>query len=452
MRSAWVAAGPGNNGGDGLVAARLLQRAGVQVRVSLVGDTTRSPADARRALDDARQAGVQLSQDIAQGDFDLSIDALLGLGGTRAASGPIAAAIAALNRQTGLRLAVDLPSGLNADTGQPTGDAVVTASHTLSLLTLKPGLFTGHGRDHAGQIWLDRLGVEPESGTPQTARLLGAADAVPAQRPHASHKGSFGNVAVVGGAPGMVGAAWLAARGALGSGAGRVFVALLDPAPAPLDSARPELMLRPLNWLADPTMLARCTVVCGCGGGDAVRQVLPTLLARSARLVLDADALNALAADAALLAQLDARARRGQPTVLTPHPLEAARLLGTDSARVQADRLRAARELSLRHGCVLLLKGSGSVVAAPDGRIAINPSGNALLAAGGSGDVLAGWIAGRWAQSPDANGDAAYRSTLAATWLHGHSADRVLVRTPHLPALRAADLIEAMRDAAGAAA
>jgi hydroxyethylthiazole kinase-like uncharacterized protein yjeF len=193
-------------------------------------------------------------------------------------------------------------------------------------------------------------------------------------------------------------------------------------------------------------------VVCGCGGGDAVRQVLPTLLARSARLVLDADALNALAADAALLAQLDARARRGQPTVLTPHPLEAARLLGTDSTRVQADRLRAARELSLRHGCVLLLKGSGSVVAAPDGRIAINPSGNALLAAGGSGDVLAGWIAGRWAQSADAKGDAAYRSTLAATWLHGHSADRVLVRTPHLTALRAAELIEAMRDAAGAAA
>ncbi|MGL6108904.1 MAG: NAD(P)H-hydrate dehydratase [Rubrivivax sp.] len=450
-RQIWVACGPGNNGGDGLVAATQLQRAGVPVRVSLVGDVAHSPDDARFALAEALQCGVSVSQDVPDGPTDLAIDALLGLGAARAPQGAMAAAIARLNELRAPILAVDLPSGLNASTGQRLGALAVHATHTLSLLTLKPGLFTADGRDHAGQIWIDTLGAAT-SDRPPTARLTGASDHrdLFGPRRHASHKGSFGDLAVVGGAPGMTGAALLAGRAGLASGAGRVFVSLLDAASAGIDPAQPELMFRPNWWRTDPAMLTQCTVVCGCGGAAAVREALPLLLARCARLVLDADALNALATDESLRRQLDARHGRGQATVLTPHPLEAARLLTADVATVQADRLQAARTLSLRHGCVVLLKGSGSIVASPDAQLNINPTGNALLASAGTGDVLAGWLGGLWAQLARAGNatSIARQAALAAAWLHGRAADEWLARRPGSPALRAGELIECMRDAA----
>jgi hydroxyethylthiazole kinase-like uncharacterized protein yjeF len=286
---------------------------------------------------------------------------------------------------------------------------------------------------------------------PPSAHLIGN-DALHAlqPRPHASHKGRFGDLAVVGGATGMTGAALLAARAALAAGAGRVFVGLLDDTGPAFDVVHPEVMFRSGGWHNDAAAVARCTVVCGCGGGDAVRQALPVLLARCPRLVLDADALNAIAADEALRMLLRSRAGRDLPTVLTPHPLEAARLLGTDAATVQADRLQAARALAQRHDCVVLLKGSGSVMAMPDGRIAINPSGNGLLAGGGTGDVLAGWIGGLWAQLagiPDPH-CAAANAVRAAAWLHGHAADRLLQHRPGSLSLPAGALIEHMRRAA----
>ena len=447
----WVACGPGNNGGDGMVAALQLHRAGLQVTATLLGDEARLPADAAMALADARQGGVTVSARAPDVDCDLAIDALLGLGTSRAPQGEILATIEALNAQPVPVLAVDLPSGLNADTGSRLGAAAVRATHTLSLLTLKPGLFTHEGRDNAGQIWLDTLGVVTNAHPP-SAHLIGA-DALHAlkPRPHASHKGRFGDLAVVGGAAGMTGAALLAARAALAAGAGRVFVGLLDAVGPAFDAVHPELMFRPGGWHNDGAAMARCTVVCGCGGGEAVRQALPVLLARCPRLVLDADALNAIAADEALRRLLCSRAGRDLPTVLTPHPLEAARLLGTDAAAVQADRLQAARTLAQRHGCIVLLKGSGSVMAMPDGRMAVNPSGNGLLAGGGTGDVLAGWIGGLWEQLAgiadprSAAGDAVQ----AAAWLHGHAADRLLQRRPGSLALPAGALIEHMRRAAG---
>jgi ADP-dependent NAD(P)H-hydrate dehydratase / NAD(P)H-hydrate epimerase len=449
-RRVWVACGPGNNGGDGLVAALHLHRAGLAVTATLHGDRTRLPADAAQALADARQGGVPVSAQPVHAACDLAIDALLGLGASRAPQGEIAAAIDALNALQAPVLAVDLPSGLSADTGCRLGAAAVRAAHTLSLLTLKPGLFTAQGRDHAGQIWLDALHVDGGSTTP-SAHLIGS-DALRVLKPrlHASHKGRFGDLAVVGGAAGMTGAALLAARAALASGAGRVFVSLLESAGPAVDVLHPELMFRPGWWQGDAQAIASCTVVCGCGGGDAVRQALPVLLARCPRLVLDADALNAIAADETLQRQLSARAHRHMPTAMTPHPLEAARLLGSDAAAVQADRLQAARTLAQRHGCVVLLKGSGSVVAMPDGRIAINPSGNGLLAGGGTGDVLAGWIGGLWAQlagTADA-WDAAHDAVLAAVWLHGDAADRLLQQHPRSLALPAGELIEHMRRAA----
>jgi hydroxyethylthiazole kinase-like uncharacterized protein yjeF len=451
-RRVWVACGPGNNGGDGLVAATHLHRAGLNVTATLFGDAQRLPDDARLALAAAMQSGVPLAAQPPAEPADLTIDALLGLGASRAPQGAIAEAIAAINGMATTVLAVDLPSGLHADTGQRLGAAAVLATHTLSLLTLKPGLFTALGRDHAGQVWYDPLGVAADDVSP--AAMLSGADAMHALPPraHASHKGSHGDLVVVGGAPGMTGAALLAARAALASGAGRVFVSLLDAAGMACDLQQPEAMFRPQWWRGDPATLARCTVVCGCGGGMAVREALPVLLSRCPRLLLDADAIHAVAADEALAQALQARAARGQVTVLTPHPLEAARLLGCDVAAVQADRLLAARSMAQRHGCMVLLKGSGSVIALPDGSAWINPTGNGLLAGGGTGDVLAGWAGGFWAQLAATRGDApsAQQALLAAAWLHGRAADLLLARSPTSLALRAGALTEAMREAAAA--
>lgn len=434
-RRVWVAAGPGNNGGDGLEAASHLQRWGKDVSVSLFGDAAALPVDARAALSHAQAAGVRIEAE-PMDPPEFAIDALLGIGASRAPQGALEAAIRRLNALGCPVLAVDVPSGLHADTGRPLGDACVVASHTLTMLALKPGLFTAAGRDQAGIVWLDSLGAGAVAEPPQ-AWLSGPRPTL--ARRHVQHKGSFGDVAVVGGGPGMAGAALLAARAAHAAGAGRVFVQLLDDSAMPLDLLRPELMLR-RGWASHsgPAVLGASTVVCGCGGGDAVREPLPRLLSLAQRLVLDADALNAIAHDTALATLLDGRLARGLATVLTPHPLEAARLLACTSAEIQADRLRAAHELAARHRAVVVLKGSGSVIAAPDQVARINSTGNAALASAGTGDVLAGWLGGRWAQQ--ARGDeAAIALTVAvqAAGEHGAAAEPQSVG-----ALRAGDLIE----------
>jgi hydroxyethylthiazole kinase-like uncharacterized protein yjeF len=186
-------------------------------------------------------------------------------------------------------------------------------------------------------------------------------------------------------------------------------------------------------------VLTASTVVCGCGGGNAVRDALPPLLSHAARLVLDADALNAIALDSALQTQLVARAARGLPTVLTPHPLEAARLLESDVTGIQADRVAAASQLAARFRVVVVLKGSGSIVAAPGALPSVNPTGNALLASAGTGDVLAGWIGGVWAGGGDAR-----EAAIGAVWRHGHAADVALAGRA-CDTMPAADLIESMR-------
>jgi len=389
----WVACGPGNHGGDGHVAARRLAEAGVPTHVC------HAPPEAP----------------------SLVIDALLGLGLTRAPSADMLATITAMHACGAPILAVDLPSGLLADTGQPAGELAVRASHTLTLLTLKPGLFTGEGRAHCGRIWFDDLGIAPDEAP--TAELLG-----PSPRPErgaTSHKGSHGQVLVVGGAPGMQGAARLAARAALACGAGRVYLDLPgQPAGEAADPGRPELMRGGLNEL--PQALG----VIGCGAGDAIKEALPELLRRLPRAVIDADALNAIAADPALQALL--KARGAGTTLLTPHPLEAARLLGRDTAHLQADRLAAARELAERFACTIVLKGSGSVIASPGERPAICASGGPALATAGSGDVLAGWLGGLWAQAPNTG---AHAIACAGVDAHGRAGEVDGV-------LRAGDLIE----------
>jgi len=409
-RHIWIACGQGNNGGDGLEAAVQLRRSGRPVSVSFGGDPERLPSDARWALDRAHDEGVVFSDGPPANlaPHDLCIDALLGIGirgASRAVPPWMASALEALQRAPCPVLAVDVPSGLDASTGQyAEGFVAAPASqadrHTLSLLTLKPGLFTGRGRDAAGTIWFDSLGIDASWFVQATPTAWLSARPTTPPRAHASHKGSFGDVAVLGGESlgrrgmGMGGAALLAASAALHAGAGRALVALLDDGSnLGIDLSQPELMLR---WPA-ALDLAQGAVVCGCGGGQAVAEHLDRVLAESRRLVLDADALNSIAADAALQDLLRSRADRDVCTILTPHPLEAARLLQTDAKAVQADRLAAARQLADRFGCVVLVKGSGTVLAAPGLTPLVNPTGNGRLATAGTGDVLAGMIGARLA-------------------------------------------------------
>lgn len=429
-RTVWVVCGPGNNGGDGLEAAAHLHSASRQVTVTWLGHDKQAPPDARRSLARARSAGVRFADAPATPltAQDLCIDALLGIGlapGDAARPPPERwrALLRQLRAGPAILLCVDLPSGLLSDTGAWANGfapevAPQTPCHTLSLLSLKPGLFTAQGRDAAGNVWLDDLGVSPDEAH-VCAWLTGPPQKHP--RRHASHKGSFGDVAIVGGeglarrGMGMEGAALLAASAALHAGAGRVLLALLDDAVLPAAVWAPELMQRRFEALD----LEALTVVCGCGGGEAVAEVLPGVLARAARLVLDADALNVVASEAALQTALSERAAHQRGTILTPHPLEAARLLGCTVQAVQADRLAAAQSLAQRFGCVCVLKGSGSVVAGPGRQPAINPTGNARLATAGTGDVLAGMVGAHWA-----GGNDSFAATCSAVYQHGRLADR----------------------------
>jgi len=426
-RSAWVLCGPGNNGGDGFEAALWLHRAGWQVHVTELGTPDARPADGVAARDRAVSAGVSIGPGEPGFQARIAIDALLGIGASRAPGSEFLRAIARFNAFAGPRLAVDVPSGLDADRGVVLGEAAVRATDTVSLLTMKPGLLTGAGRDHAGRLWLDELGVASvRLANPADAWTVARedADAARSLRLHASHKGSYGDVLAIGGAPGMTGALALAARAALASGAGRVYACALDPSAPAADPAWPELMHRSMVWAA-ATGEAAQTVVAGCGGGDRIGEALPWILSRAGRLVLDADALNTIAVDTALQTLLTRRAARGLHTVLTPHPLEAARLLGQESAAaVQADRIASARALAQRFECTVLLKGSGTVIAAPGQVPAINTTGNARLSTAGSGDVLAGWLAGLWSSMrTDDPAAAGFDAARAAAFEHGLAAE-----------------------------
>ena len=419
-RPVLVLAGPGNNGGDALEVAANLGEAGVDVVVLHLAGSGKTSPEAAQALTRARASRANFA-DVAPDvrDWALVVDGLFGIGAARPLEGRYRDLVLAIDAVRCPVLALDVPSGLDADSGAVNGPngVAVRATHTITFIGDKPGLHTAEGRDHAGVVQVADLGLDEGLFEPALARIgspaLFAASLAP--RRQNSHKGQFGDLAVVGGARGMAGAAVLAARGALYAGAGRVFAVTIDPVQA-FDPAQPELMFR----LAHDFDLAGKVLVLGPGMGGAMEamRALGHGIDSAAPIVLDADGLNLVAASTELQARMS---HRQAETIVTPHPLEAARLLGRTAAEVQADRLGSARSLARRLGAVVVLKGSGSVIARPDGEVAINPTGNPGLATGGSGDVLAGVCGALLAQ-----GWPAWEAAIGAVWMHGAAADRLV--------------------------
>ena len=412
-----VVAGPGNKGGDAFEVATHLKRWYFRVSVVFSGDRARLPEDARTALAKWEAVGGALEEDIPKDvRFDLAVDGLFGIGLARPLAGAQAALVGKLNALGAAVLALDIPSGINADTGAVMGCAV-RASHTLTFMAHKPGLLTLDGPDHCGELKLDTLGLGPAELLEPEGMLLGAeilARAV-ARRPGNFHKGLAGSVGILGGAAGMVGAAVIAGRAALKCGAGRVYLGLLTPRPPCVDDTQPELMLRKPAAVLEKELVDVLVAGPGMGKAAPARRLLAAALAAPVPIVLDADALNAIAASRALAASL---AKRKAVAILTPHPAEAARLLGVATARVQADRVASARAIAQRYRSLVVLKGNGSVIAVPDGKFWINPSGNPGMASAGMGDALSGMIAALCAQGADP-----LHALLAATYLHGAAAD-----------------------------
>jgi NAD(P)H-hydrate epimerase len=454
-----VVCGPGNNGGDGLAAARLLAGRGVKAVVFTLGDAAAYRGDAADNAARARAWGLELTPLSRRGgreklaaalaEADGAVDALFGTGLSRGLSGPAASAVNVLNRAGRDVVAADLPSGLSADEGGIPGPCV-RADLTVTFAAPKVCHVLFPARQQCGQVVvrdigisraiLARVGGKLEQVEPEDIRRL-----LPA-RPLDAHKGDFGRLAVIAGSRGKTGAAILCARAALRSGAGLVTVFCPESLEEAVVTALPETMTRgfeekrgALSGKAGRALVEELAsfdaVAAGPGLGTAAGTVaaLEELVRRAEiPLVGDADFLNAFAGRASALA------RRPAATILTPHPGEAGRLLDETSREVQADRRRAAAALSRRARAVVVLKGAGSLVATPDGRIAVNPTGTPLLATAGSGDVLTGAIGALLAA-----GLPAREAAMAGTYLHGAAAERLSLRLGDA-GLLTADLADAL--------
>jgi len=437
-----ILAGPGNNGGDAFEAAHLLRQSFFDPQVVFVSQPKDLPMDAAEAYQRfVAGGGHTLSEIPGNLHWSLIIDGLFGIGLTREISEPFASLIRQANalaaRDHCHLLALDCPSGLDADTGKLRG-ASICASHTLTFIAGKPGLYTADGPDHCGEISIAPLDLDSAKVIKSHGHSIHPKYFSGLLKPRLknSHKGLHGNAGILGGAHSMVGATLLAARAALRLGSGRVYLGLLDSNAPALDLMQPELMLRTPEKLltTDLTVLA-----CGPGLGD--RPEALALLTQACKLhiplVLDADALNLVATETALQQALTAR---HSPTLLTPHPAEAARLLNCDTATIQADRLTAALELAARFKALVALKGCGTVVATPDGRWFINTSGNPGLATAGSGDVLTGLISALLSQDWPP-----LEALLAGVHLHGVAADHLVAQGIGPIGLTAGELIDSAR-------
>lgn len=444
-----ILVGPGDNGGDALEVAAQLAQNGIAV-TALIAASTPSSMDAQQALQRARNSAAVFKDaaffpEIPAIQWMLIVDGLFGIGLARPIAGVYRSLIESINRLACPVLALDIPSGLDADTGTIVGavagagnsGVAVYAQQTITFIADKPGLHTCDGRDCAGAVTVAALNIDPRhfNCSPSNMHLATVAEFNRALRVrrHNSHKGSNGDVVIVGGATGMHGAPVLSGRAAIQSGAGRVIAGFIDAAPA-FDSAQPELMCRPV---AQCVFAATVVIGPGLGNSDAALAALRKALQSDARLVLDADALNLIAADPALQQAL---VLRTATAIMTPHPLEAARLLGIPSADIQADRIAAARRLAHKYHAIIVLKGSGSIIADPQDNIVINPTGNPGLATAGTGDVLAGIIGALLAQ-----GWPEWEAAIAAVWLHGTAADELVAAGQGPIGLTASELIPLVR-------
>ena len=432
-----VVCGAGNNAGDGYVVARLAHEAGRNVSVFQIGDGKRLRGDALAAFDALRRAGIKpagLTAGVLE-QADVIVDALLGTGLDRAVDGVWLEAIDAINGSRRPVLAVDIPSGLNADTGAAM-DVAVCAQATVTFIGLKQGLFTGQGPACCGAIVFNDLQVPQEvyghvnHEACRFDRRLVSRWLPPRSR--IAHKGNYGHVLIVGGDHGMAGALRMAGEAAARTGAGLVTLATRVAHAGNIAQARPELMCHGVETVSQlRQLMERASVVAigpGLGRSEWAQQLLATVIDSSLPLVVDADALNGLAAEPAT---------RGN-WVLTPHPGEAGRLLHASAADVQSDRFAAVRSLQQRYAGVVVLKGAGSLICSGSGPLIVCEAGNPGMASGGMGDLLTGIIAGLIAQHVELPMAAAL-----GTWLHAAAADaaaaageRGLLATDLLPYLR----------------
>ena len=457
-RGVVLLAGKGNNGGDALVMARHLRGRRVPAEVFLAARRTDLAGDAARNLKRFERAGGRVQSLGEKGLLEFSasaaragvvVDGLFGTGLRGALDERSSALVEAVNAAPCPILAVDVPSGLDGDRGVPLG-AAVQATVTATFAFPKTGLLVHPGADFAGEVVVVDIGVSPEAVravAPRQRLLTGVsvAAALP-PRPRDSHKGTYGHVLVLAGSVGKSGAAALCGRAALRAGAGLTTIASPAPALGHATLATPELMTAPVPdhdgafafSIADSTRFlhlldGKSAVVFGPGVGTtpAVRVLMEWLIGSSPLpLVIDADGLNCLAG------QIGWLRKKRCPIVLTPHPGEMARLVSATSEVVQGDRLGAARRLASDYGVTVVLKGARTVIAAPDGVVAINPTGNPGMASGGMGDALAGMIGSLLAQGVPEDEAAA-----AAVFWHGYAADRVARRQGEA-GLLASDVIE----------
>lgn len=450
LRESWPAAqrilvlcGGGNNGGDGFVVARLAAEAGLKAQVLALVSLETLKGDASTMAKKAVAAGVPVRTLAEAGpnlaNADVIVDALFGTGLTGVLRAGVAPLVESVNAAPVPVLALDIPSGLQADTGHAAGVAI-RADRTITFIGMKQGLVTGDGPVLCGALAFDDLGVPDEvyervvhgctaTGHEELIQSLGP------RRPDA-HKGNNGHVLVVGGDHGFAGAVLMAARAAARCGAGLVSVATRPAHCAAMVACQPEVMARGIV-VADELlpMLERATVVViGPGlGQDAWGQaLLARVLQSPLPRVMDADALN-------LLAGRQVTPSNNAPQVLTPHPGEAARLLGTTARAIQADRFAAVKELSVRYHATALLKGAGTLVATAGARMAVNTSGNPGMASGGMGDILSGVLGALMAQGLGAHDAARF-----AALVHGMAADRAVMHDGER-GLLATDLLPHLR-------
>lgn len=429
-----VFAGGGNNGADGYLIASLAQRSGWPVNVYYLSDPEKLEGDAAKAYMEAKgtginpepwRAGVKLT--------GVVVDAMLGTGFSGEVREPYAKAIEQINSCDLPVVAVDIPSGLNADTGF-VRDQAVKANLTITFIGLKLGLLTGNGPDYCGSIEFAALVEEPQNPADAMAQRLAPRN-LPKLKPRkrSSHKGNFGHVLVIGGDEGTGGAALMTSEAALRCGAGMISLATRPSNVAPVLARRPEVMVAGVESAGKVIALAEKADVLavgpGLGQGAWSRSVISVAASREVPQVWDADALNLLASQAVIKP-------RGE-WIMTPHPGEAARLLRSDIATIQSRRPAAARKLAEHYGAVVLLKGLGTLIAAPDGRMALCGRGHPAMSTGGAGDVLTGIIAALLAQHLSA-----FEAACLGAWLHGRAGELL---GQHGRGLAASDLPDTVR-------